>query len=390
MKKICVVTGTRAEYGLLYWLIKGIADENSLQLQLLVTGMHLAPEYGLTYQEIEADGFVIDKKVDILLNSDTSLGICKSVGIGVVGFAEAYHELQPHFVLVLGDRFEVLAATTAAYISNIPVVHLHGGESTEGAFDEGIRHAVTKMSHLHFVATEVYRRRVIQLGEHPDRVYTVGAMGIENINRLKLLSREEFEKSIQFKLGSHNLLVTFHPVTLEKGQAAAQFGELLAALDSLPHVHIIFTMPNADTENRLLIKMIEAYVEQHPDRTCAFTSLGQVRYLSALQLVDAVVGNSSSGILEAPSFKIGTINIGDRQKGRIKAESVIDCLPHRTSIIGALEKLYFPAFQEKLQHISNPYGTASPSAAIIEILKNVRSEDLLKKSFFEVHVPNTL
>ena len=390
MKKICVVTGTRAEYGLLYWLIKGVADEMSLQLQLLVTGMHLAPEYGLTYKEIEADGFVIDKKVDILLNSDTSLGICKSLGIGVMGFAEAFAELQPHFVLVLGDRFEILAAATAAYISNIPVVHLHGGESTEGAFDEGIRHAVTKMSHLHFVATDIYRKRVIQLGEQPDRVFTVGAMGIENINRLRLLSREEFEESIQFKLGRRNLLVTFHPVTLEKGQAAAQFSELLSALDALPDVHIIFTMPNADTENRQLIKMIEAYVEQHLGRTCAFTSLGQIRYLSALQWVDAVVGNSSSGLLEAPSFKIGTINIGDRQKGRIKAESVIDCKPDSASINSALETLYTPEFQERLRHVNNPYGTASPSAAIIEILKRAEPEKLLKKSFFDVHVPYDL
>ena len=390
MKKICVVTGTRAEYGLLYWLIKGIADENSLQLQLLVTGMHLAPEYGLTYREIEADGFAIDKKVDILLNSDTSLGICKSVGIGVMGFAEAYNELQPHFVLVLGDRFEILAATTAAYISNIPVVHLHGGESTEGAFDEGIRHAITKMSHLHFVATDVYRKRLIQLGEQPHRVYTVGAMGIENINRLKLLSREEFEESIQFKLGRRNLLITFHPVTLEKGQAAVQFSELLSALDALPDTHIIFTMPNADTENRQLIKMIEAYVALHPARTCAFTSLGQVRYLSALQWVDAVVGNSSSGILEAPSFKIGTINIGDRQKGRIKAESVIDCMPDRASIEGALEKLYTSEFQERLKHVNSPYGTASPSASIIEILKKAKPEALLKKSFFDINVSHAL
>ena len=390
MRKICVVTGTRAEWGLLYWLVKGIAEDPDLQLQLVVTGMHLVPEYGLTYQQIEAAGFNIDKKVDLQLNSDTSTGICRSVGVGVIGFAEAFNELQPDFLLLLGDRFEILAAATSAYLSGIPIAHLHGGETTEGAFDEGIRHAVTKMSHLHFVANEVYRRRVIQLGEHPDRVFTVGAVGIENINRLQLLDRQAFEDSIGFKLGERNLLITFHPVTLEKGSAATQFRALLEALAELENTRFIFTMPNADTENRQLIRMIEEWVGAHPQTACAFASLGQLRYLSALQFMDGVVGNSSSGLLEAPSFKIGTINIGDRQKGRLKAESVIDCAPTKESILQAIDRLYSPEFRRTLSVADNPYGTSNPSSAIISILKQVAPDTLLKKSFLDVHVPHNL
>lgn len=390
MKTVCIVTGTRAEWGLLYWLAKGISEDPELQLQLVVTGMHLAPEYGLTFQQIEEEGFKIDKKVDILLNSDSSTGICKSIGIGVMGFAEAFEELAPHLLVILGDRFEILAAATAAYIGGVPIVHLHGGELTEGAFDEGIRHAVTKMSHLHFVANEVYRKRVIQLGEQPDRVYTVGSMGIENINRHNLLDRQDFEKSIQFSLGRRNLLITFHPVTLEKGMAATQFRELLAALDELPDTHIIFTMPNADTDNRILIQMVHDFVASHPDSACAFSSLGQIRYLSALQFVDAVVGNSSSGLLEAPSFKIGTINIGDRQKGRLKAESIIDCMPQKDSILAALNLLYTPEFQQRLSQTQNPYGSASPTKAIIKVLKEADLKVLMKKPFFDIHVPDNL
>lgn len=390
MKKICVVTGTRAEYGLLYWLLRGIVDDPELQLQLVVTGMHLVPEYGLTYRQIEADGFYIDHKVDLLLTSDTSAGICKSIGMGVMGCAEAYAALQPDMLLVLGDRFEILAAATAAYISGIPIAHLHGGETTEGAFDEGIRHSVTKMSHLHFVANEVYRRRVIQLGEHPSRVFTVGAMGIENINRLSLLSRQAFEESIGFRLGPRNLVITFHPVTLDAGGAANQFAELLAALDALQDTHFIFTMPNADTDNRVLMQMVQDFVEKRPGIACAFASLGQVRYLSALQYVDAVVGNSSSGLSEAPSFGIGTINIGDRQKGRLKAASVVDCLPDKAEILQAISYLYTPGFRDRLRGTVNPYGSTNPSEVIIEVLKRAETKSLLKKSFFEVAVPLSL
>jgi GDP/UDP-N,N'-diacetylbacillosamine 2-epimerase (hydrolysing) len=323
MKKICVVTGTRAEYGLLYWLMKEIEADKDLELQLIVTGMHLSPEFGLTYKEIEKE-FKINKKIEMLLSSDTSIGISKSMGLAQISFAEAYEELKPDLVIVLGDRYEIFSATSAAMIGKIPVAHLHGGETTEGAFDESIRHSITKMSHLHFTATDEYKNRVIQLGEHPNRVFNVGGMGIENIKKLKLLTRDEFEKSIEFKLNKKNILVTFHPVTLENSTAKEQFQELLDVIDELKDTNIIFTKANSDTDGRVINQMIDEYVAKNFHKSIGFSSLGQLRYLSALQFVDAMVGNSSSGLTEAPSFRIGTINIGDRQKGRIKAESVID------------------------------------------------------------------
>ena len=336
IRKICIITGTRAEYGLLYWLMKEVQASSKLELQIIATGMHLSPEFGLTYQQIERDGFSINKKVEMLLSSDSEVGVTKSMGVGLIGFADALHELKPDLLVVLGDRFEIFSAASAAMIAKIPVVHLHGGEVTEGAFDEPIRHSITKMSHLHFTATEEYRRRVIQLGEQPDRVFNVGAAGIDNIKRLKLLSKQEFEQSINFKLGKKNLLVTFHPVTLEDTTSKQQFSDLLTALNKLEDTHIIFTKANADTDGRVINKMIDKYVLEQPETTIAFNSLGQLRYLSAMQYVDGVVGNSSSGLLEAPSFKIGTVNIGDRQRGRVKASSIIDSISTEESVTSAL------------------------------------------------------
>ncbi len=384
VKKVCVVTGTRAEYGLLYWTIKRLHEDPDMELQLLVTGMHLSPEFGLTYKSIEADGFRIDKKVEILLSSDTVVGISKSVGLGMISFSEAFNELKPDMVLLLGDRFEILAAAASAMVSRIPIAHCHGGETTEGVIDEAIRHSVTKMSHLHFTSTETYRRRVIQLGEQPETVYNVGALGIENINRLKLMNRKEFEASISFPLGEKNLLVTFHPVTLESASAAEQFGELLSVLEELEDVKVIFTKANADTDGRIVNQMIDEFVRRNQDSCVAFPSLGQLRYLSALQHVDAVVGNSSSGIIEVPSFKKATINIGDRQKGRIKAESVIDCLSDYAGIKSALNTAFSPEFVEKLRHIENPYGTKNASEEIITVLKQGVSDEVLKKRFHDL------
>ena len=383
MKKICVVTGTRAEYGLLYWLLKEIEADKELQLQVIVTGMHLSPEFGLTYKEIEKE-FKIDKKIEMLLSSDTSVGISKSMGLAQISFAESYDELKPDIVIVLGDRYEIFSATSAAMIARIPIAHIHGGEKTEGAFDESIRHSITKMSHLHFTATEEYKNRVIQLGENPFRVFNVGGMGIENIKRLKLLSKDEFEKSIEFKLNSKNILVTFHPVTLENSTAKEQFEQLLDAIDELEDTNIIFTKANSDTDGRVINQMIDEYVTKNFQKSVQFTSLGQLRYLSALQYVDAVVGNSSSGLAEAPSFKIGTINIGDRQKGRIKASSVIDCEPNKDSILKSFEKLYSKEFQETLKTTINPYGDGYASKKIVEILKNVNLKNILKKSFYDL------
>lgn len=385
MKKICVVTGTRAEYGLLYWLMKEIQQDNELELQLIVTGMHLSPEFGLTYKEIEKE-FKIDKKIEMLLSSDTSVGISKSMGLAQISFSEAYEELKPDILVVLGDRYEIFSAASAAMIAKIPVAHLHGGETTEGAFDESIRHSITKMSHLHFTAADEYKNRVIQLGEHPSRVFNVGGMGIENIKRLNLLTKDEFEKSIDFKLNKKNILVTFHSVTLENSTAKEQFQELLDAIDELEETNIIFTKANSDTDGRVINQMIDEYVSKHTHKSIGFISLGQLRYLSALQFVDAVVGNSSSGLLEAPSFNIGTINIGDRQKGRIKASSVIDCKPKKNSVLNAFEKLYLKDFQENIKNTINPYGNGCVSRKIIQNIKKVNLEKILKKSFYDLKI----
>lgn len=384
-RKICVVTGTRAEYGLLYWLMKEIEADKELQLQLIVTGMHLSPEFGLTYKEIEKE-FKIDKKIEMLLSSDTAVGISKSMGLAQISFSESFEELKPDILVVLGDRYEIFSAVSTAMIAKIPIAHLHGGETTEGAFDESIRHSITKMSHLHFTATEEYKNRVIQLGEHSNTVFNVGGMGIENIKRLKLLSREEFEKSIDFRLNKKNILVTFHPVTLENSTAKEQFQELLDAIDELEDTNIIFTKANSDTDGRVINQMIDEYVAKNSHKSIEFASLGQLRYLSALQYIDAVVGNSSSGLLEAPSFKIVTVNIGDRQKGRIKALSVIDCEPKKEEISKAFEEIYSKEFQEKLKNVENPYGENSPSKQIVEVLKNVNLASILKKSFYDLKV----
>ena len=382
-RKICVITGTRAEYGLLRWVMQGIKDDPDLTLQVIATGMHLSPEFGLTYREIEKDGFQIDRKVEMLISSDTPVGIGKSMGLGLIGFAEALNELNPDLIVVLGDRFEIFAAVAAALVARMPVAHLHGGETTEGAFDEALRHSITKMSHLHFVAAEEYRQRVIQLGEQPERVFLVGGLGIDNIKRLKLLDRAELEASIDFQLGAKNLLITFHPVTLETSTAEDQMAELLAALAELKDTQLIFTMPNADTDGRALIKMVQQFVAEHPNAR-AYTSLGQLRYLSCAAQVDGVVGNSSSGLAEVPSFKKGTINIGDRQRGRLQAASVINCAPTRQSIDAALKKLYTAAFQASLSQAQNPYGEGGASENVVKTIKHCALDGIAKKSFYDL------
>jgi GDP/UDP-N,N'-diacetylbacillosamine 2-epimerase (hydrolysing) len=382
-RKICIITGTRAEYGLLRWVMQGIKDDNELTLQIIATGMHLSPEFGLTYKAIEQDGFQIDRKVEMLTSSDTSVGIAKSMGLGMIGFADALHELQPDLIVVLGDRFEIFSAVSAALVARIPVAHLHGGEATEGLIDEAIRHSISKMSHLHFVAAEPYRQRVIQLGEQPDRVFLVGGLGIDNIKRLQLLDRATLETSLDFKLGVKNLLITFHPVTLETATAASQMQELLAALAQLKDTQLIFTLPNADTDGRTLIEMVQNFVKQHTNAR-AYTSLGQLRYLSCIAQVDGVLGNSSSGLAEVPSFKKGTINIGDRQRGRLQAESVINCEPTQGSIASALVQLYSADFQAHLHKVTNPYGEGGASEVIVSTVKAVSLDGILKKRFHDV------
>jgi GDP/UDP-N,N'-diacetylbacillosamine 2-epimerase (hydrolysing) len=383
-RKICVVTGTRAEFGLLRWLMQEIQHEPELELQVLATGMHLSPEFGLTYREIEQAGFVINAKVEMLLSADTASAVTKSMGLGLISYADAFDRLAPDLIVVLGDRFEIFAATAAALIAGIPVAHLHGGETTEGAFDEAIRHSITKMSHLHFVAAEEYRRRVIQLGEQPETVFLVGGLGIDAIKRIKLLDRVALEESLGFKFGQRNLLITFHPVTLE-GQISSgqQMDELLAALGELDDTHLLFTMPNADTGGRELAAMVNQFAATRQN-VRVYTSLGQLRYLSCMKYVDAVVGNSSSGLAEAPSMGIATINIGDRQKGRLSASSVINCEPTQQSISRALSTVFDPSFRSTLTSTKNPYGSGGASEKIAKIIKNYDLKDLLKKSFFNL------
>ena len=385
-RKICVVTGTRAEYGLLRWVIDGIARSPVLELQLIATGMHLSPEFGLTVHEIESDGYRIDSKVEMLLSSDTAVGVTKSMGLGMIGFADAFSAIDPDMLLVLGDRFEIFAAASAALIARIPIAHIHGGEATEGLIDESIRHSITKMAHYHFVAADEYRRRVIQLGEDPCRVFQVGGLGVDNVLRLKLLTREELEAALDFEFLSKNLLITFHPVTLEKDTSADQMDQLLAALDQLEDMGLIFTMPNADTDGRVLFEKIQAFCRERKNAK-AYTSLGQLRYLSCIHHVNGVIGNSSSGLLEVPSFKKATINIGDRQRGRLKATSVLDCEPTTFSILQAIRRSFTSDFLSQVQSTESPYGCGGASESILRYLEDISFNiGSFKKSFHDIPI----
>lgn len=381
MRKICVITGSRAEFGILSRLMKLIDNSDGLLLQIIATNTHLSPEFGLTYKEIEKDGFIIDKRVEMLLSSDTANATVKSIGLAIIGFADAYEDLKPDLILVLGDRYEILSAVTAALFYKIPVAHLHGGEITEGAYDDSIRHSITKMSHLHFTSTESYRNRVIQLGEAPDKVFNVGALGIDNIKHLKLLNKTELEKSLNFQFSENCIIVTFHPVTMENNSAEGQMTSLLKALDLIPDLRIIFTFPNSDTDGRIIIKLITEFVGKNKSRSIAVPNMGQIRYLSSLQFVRAVVGNSSSGIIEVPTFGIPTINIGDRQKGRLRADTVIDCEPSFTEISEKMELAL--SFNEKKHGVENinPYAKNNTAEEILTVIKHIPLDNLVKKVF---------
>jgi GDP/UDP-N,N'-diacetylbacillosamine 2-epimerase (hydrolysing) len=384
-RRIAVVTGSRAEYGLLRWLMADIQASPALTLQVLATGMHLRPEFGSTVDEITADGFAVDGRIDIGLASDRPEGIAASMGRGLAGFGEAFAASRPDIVVVLGDRFEILPAVAAALVARIPVAHLHGGESTEGAFDESIRHAITKMSHLHCVAADAYARRVIQMGEDPARVFVVGGLGLDGIRRATLVDRPALEAALGLTFGPRSLLVTFHPATLSEESPVAQMTELLAALDALTATTLIFTMPNADTGGQALTRMVEQFVETRA-HAHAFTSLGQQRYLSCMQFVDGVVGNSSSGLIEAPAMHVGTVNIGDRQRRRLKAESVIDCAPRRDDIGRAIAELDTPAFRARVARAVNPYGDGGASARVVRVLETTPLEGLIVKRFHDLPV----
>ena len=386
MKRIGIMTGTRAEYGLLKPLMQEINKDNDLELYLIVSGMHLSPEFGMTYQEIEEDGFEINAKVEMLLSSDSPAGISKSIGLGVIGFADEFQRADLDMLILLGDRYEALSAAICAMVMRIPIAHLHGGELTEGAIDEGIRHSINKMSYLHFTSTEQYRNRVIQLGENPERVFYVGALGVENIKKINLMTKEELERAIHFEIDENTVVVTYHPVTLENNTVEEQFLNLLKVLDRNPKIRMIFTKANADTNGRIVNELIDKYAAQNSERACAFMSLGQKRYLSALKYCRIVIGNSSSGIIEAPSFGKPIINIGDRQKGRICADSVINCGYTQQEIQQAMETALTEEFENKARNCRNPYEKENTAANIISVIKDYLLNDKikLKKGFYDI------
>ena len=385
MKKICVITGSRAEYGLLRPLMQRIDKDAELELSVVATGMHLSPEFGMTCQEIENDGFKIAFKNEMLLSSDSDVGVTKSMGLGMIGFADYFSLQRPDLVVLLGDRFEIYAAATAAMMFKLPIAHLHGGEITEGAYDDAIRHCITKMSSLHFTSTEAYRQRVVQLGEQPERVYNVGALGVENIKNIQTWSREKLEENLGIEIDGQTILVTYHPVTLGESSSKKDFAILLKVLHDHPELKIIFTKANADTDGRIINAMIDEFAEEHRERVVAFQSLGLVRYLSVLKYCGMVVGNSSSGIIEVPSFNIPTINIGDRQKGRVHADSVYDCSMDYAALDKLLQKLLRERTSTRTEEVINPYEGSNTSAKMIQHMKEFLDGEIAKqKTFYDI------
>lgn len=386
MKNIGILTGTRAEYGLLKPVMQKVEQDKDLNLCLIVTGMHLSEQFGYTYREIEKDGFRIDYKNDMELVSDTSYAICKSMGKELAGFADIFEEADLDMLVLLGDRFEIQMAAVAAMLYRIPVAHIHGGELTQGLMDDAIRHSVTKMSDLHFTSTSEYAQRVIQMGEQPERVFCVGALGIENIKSIRLLSREQLCQKFGDIFLHNYIMVTYHPVTLEKHTAGIQFQKLLNVVENHPEYHYISTYANADTDGAIINKMIESYTQEHKN-TKAFVSMGQLGYLSALQHCSAVLGNSSSGIIEAPSFHIPTINIGDRQKGRVRAKTVIDCGYETRDIEQALTESQNQKFKDLCQESTNPYeGKNTSEQIIMQIKKYLNQVQGKQKIFYDIEV----
>lgn len=383
MRKICFVTGTRAEYGLLSRLMRMVKDCSDTQLQIIATNMHLMSEYGNTYQEIENDGFKIDRKVYMNKPSDDTLGIVSSMSVEMEGMSKAYSELKPDVIVLLGDRYEILVAAQVALIHQIPIAHIHGGEVTEGAFDDAIRHAITKMSSLHFTSTECYRKRVIQMGEQPYRVFNVGSLGVENCKYIELMSKDDLEKSIGYKLDNNTVLATYHPVTLG-GNAGQDIGAFCDALASFEGLRVIFTMPNSDAGSNTIMDCINRYVASHPETSKSFISLGMKRYLSVLQFVAAVVGNSSSGIIEAPTFGIPTLNVGDRQKGRVAGDSVVNCSVDKVSIINGLTAVLSIQMKESARSADNLYEKPGTADAIFKVISSYPLEGSIQKHFYDL------
>lgn len=382
-RKVCFITGSRAEYGLMRKMMRGAINDPLLEFQLIVTGAHLSPDFGLTFQDIESDGFVIDRKIDVLTKSNSHVAISNSMGKAMIGFGAAFEALQPHIIVLLGDRFESFSAAAAALIAKIPVAHLHGGEKTEGAFDDAIRNAITKMSHLHFVAANEYEKRVIQLGENPSRVFNVGGLGVDVISSMSFLTRAQVEENLGLTFLEKNILVTFHPETLNVTDACQQMEVLLSVLSELSDTRLIFTSPNQDPGGLRLIEMIQDFVKKH-NNARFFSSLGTKLYLSCLAQVDGVVGNSSSGLLEAPTLATGTINIGNRQRGRLLADSVIQCELETEAIRAAIVRLYSKQFQKSLSDIENPYGKGGAGERILKIIRDFPLDTIVQKTFYDL------
>jgi len=383
-RRICAFTGSRAEYGLLKPLLEEIRQEPALELKLLLAGTHLSREFGLTYRIVEEDGFTCDEKVEMILSSDTPVAVCKSMGLGMIGFSEALMRIKPDLVVILGDRFESMVAAISAYVCRIPIAHIQGGELTLGAIDDQFRHSITKMSMLHFVCAEEYRRRVIQLGEQPDRVFDFGALNVDAMKKIPVIPRAQLEKEIKFSLSPRSLLVTFHPVTLEDDTAKDQLPQLLEAISSFDNLKVIFTKTNADTEGRVINELIDEYVEANPQNTVAFTSMGQMHYINVLRYADAVAGNSSSGVIETPTFKVPTVNMGEREKGRIIADNVIDCEFDTESIRSALQTALSGQFKDSLKDMKSPYDKGETAKNIARVLKEYPLPRTTKKEFYDI------
>ncbi len=390
MKRICVISGSRADYGLLYWTLTKLKDSSFFELQICVTGMHLSHEFGMTYKMIEKDGFKIDYKVETLISGDSGASVSKSVGLGIIGFTDVFEKLRPDLILVLGDRFEIFSAVSAGMALRIPIAHCHGGELSLGAIDDAMRHSITKMSHIHFVSTEDYSKRIVQLGEEKSRVFNVGALGIESLKKIKFKSKKQLKNELGINFLEKSFLITFHPETLNKKTSESKFAEILKAVDKFENTTLIFTKPNADSEGRLLIDMIDNYILKNRFKSFCFKSLGQTNYLSTMSNVNLIIGNSSSGLIEAPYFKIPTINVGDRQKGRLYGESVINCKCNYKSIYESIKKGLNANFLESIKNSKNPYGNSNSSSKIINVLKNKNFKNLINKPFVDIKINKKL
>lgn len=385
IKKICVVTGTRAEYGLLSVLIKKIKKNNNFQLQIISTGSHLSPEFGLTKKNITKDGFKIDYEVNLKLGKkDKEHNICTAISKAFVGFSKGYIKLKPDIIVVLGDRYELLAASYTATIHKIPICHIHGGESTIGAIDEATRHSITKMAHLHFVANKIYKRRVIQLGEKPSNVHNVGGMGVDVINNIKLLKKKELEKYLKLKFNKKNILIVFHPTTLENNTAKKQFNNILYAIKKFNNTNFYFSQSNADPGANIISKLAKKFVKKNKDNSIYFKSLGQIKFLSLMKHTNVLIGNSSSGLLEAPSLKIPVVNIGNRQKNRLTSSNIINCEPTKNAILKGIKMSLNKNFLKKLRKTESAYGKPGASKKCIKVLEKFNLDNILFKKFYDL------